>query len=188
MTLDRGKVSYSEPKDRGRSYPSVALRHQSGRHEWSHFFVAETTYLPPTLPMVRTPHCEGKQLANRAKSVIRVRSESGHRTSFVGHPDGDNAADESGDEIDEAMPPKPFRSRFIAVLRSFLGVPRRFAGLQLTSSNRGYFCSRRSLSECMDRMTVPSWLEPKSRPLWMNSRGASLTRVVLKRWGSPDAV
>jgi hypothetical protein len=110
---------------------------------------------------------------NRAKSVIRVRSESGHRTSFVGHPDGDNAGDERRDEIDGAMPPKPFRSLFIAVLRSFLGVSRRYAGLQLTSSNRGYPCSRRSLTECMDKMTVPSWRERKSRPLWMNSRGAS---------------
>jgi hypothetical protein len=43
------------------------------------------------------------------------------------------------------MPPKPFRSRFIGLLRSFLGVLRRFAGLQLTSSNRRYLCSRRLL-------------------------------------------
>src|SRR5215211_1659040 len=40
----------------------------------------------------------------------------------------------------------------------------------------------------MDKMTVPPWREPKSRPLWINSRGASLTRVVLKRWVFPDAV
>jgi hypothetical protein len=50
----------------------------------------------------------GKDLTNRAKSVTRVRSESGPSTSLVGHPDGDDAGDESGDEIDGAMPPKPF--------------------------------------------------------------------------------
>jgi hypothetical protein len=77
------------------------------------------------------------------------------------------------------MPSKPFQSRFIALLRSFLGVPRRYAGLQLTSSNRGYPCSRRSLTECVDKMTVPSWREPKSRPLWMSSRGASLTLAIV---------
>jgi hypothetical protein len=126
--------------------------------------------------------------AYRAKSVIRVRSESGYRMSLVGHPDGDNAGDESGDEIDKAMPSKPIRSRFIALLRSFLGVPRCYAGLQLTSTNRGYPCSRRSVSECMDKMTVPSWRERIWRSLWMNSRGASLTRRVLKRLGSPDAL
>src|SRR5918995_4268899 len=48
----------------------------------------------------------------------------------------------------------PFQSRFIGLLRSFLGVPRRYTGLQLTSSNRGYLCSRRSLTECMDKGTV----------------------------------
>jgi hypothetical protein len=77
-----------------------------------------------------------------------------------------------------------FQSRFIALLRSFLGVPRRYTGLQLTRSNRGYPSSRRSLTGGMDKMTAPSWREPKSRPLWVNSRGASLTRMVLKQ-GAP---
>ena len=81
-----------------------------------------------------------------------------------------------------------FQSRFIALLRPSLGEPRRYTGLQLTRSNRGYPCSRRSLIECMEEMTVPPWREPKSQPLWMSSRGASLTRMVLKRWDSPDAV
>jgi hypothetical protein len=45
---------------------------------------------------------------NRAKSVIRGRSESGYRMSFVGDPDGGDAADERRDDIDGAMPPKPF--------------------------------------------------------------------------------
>jgi hypothetical protein len=58
--------------------------------------------------------------------------------SFVGHPDGDNAADESGDEIDGAMPPKSFP---IAVYRGSSLISRgsrRYMGLRLTSSNRGY--------------------------------------------------
>jgi hypothetical protein len=69
--------------------------------------------------------------------------------------------------MDGAMPPKSFRSLFIALLRPSLGVPRHYRSLQLTSSNRGYPCSRRSLTGCMDKMTVPPWREPKSRPLWM---------------------
>jgi hypothetical protein len=79
--------------------------------------------------------------------------------------------------MDRAMPPKPFRSRFIGLLRSFLGVLRRFAGLQLTSSNRGYPCSRRSLSECMDKMTLPPWREPK-RYLY----GLTLVERALLEW------
>jgi hypothetical protein len=67
------------------------------------------------LPSVRIPHREGKHLKNRAIIVIRVRSESGPCTSLVGHPDGDDAADERRDDIDEAMPPKPFS---IAVYRA----------------------------------------------------------------------
>jgi hypothetical protein len=47
-----------------------------------------------------------------------------------------------------------FQSLFIALLRSFLGVSRHYTGLRLTRSNRGYPCSRRSLSECMDKMTA----------------------------------
>ena len=54
-----------------------------------------------------------------------------------------------------------FQTRFIALLRSFLGVSRRHTGPKLIRSNRGYPCSRRSLSEGMDKMTVPSWREPK---------------------------
>src|SRR5918992_242448 len=50
-------------------------------------------------------------------------------------------------------------------------------GLQLNSSNRGYPCSRRSLTECMDKMTVPSWREPKSRPLWMEAAELDWSRV-----------
>ena len=45
----------------------------------------------------------------------RVRSESGHRTSFVGDPDGRDAADERRDGTDGAMPPKSFS---IAVYRA----------------------------------------------------------------------
>ena len=60
------------------------------------------------------------------------------------------------DEIDGAMHSKPILSRFIVLLRPSLGVPRRFAGLQLTSSDRGYPCSRRSLIEYMDKM----WPDP----------------------------
>jgi hypothetical protein len=48
------------------------------------------------------PHTtlRGEHLTNSAKSVIRVRSESGHRTSFVGHPDGDDAGDERRDAFE----------------------------------------------------------------------------------------
>ena len=88
---------------------------------------------PPTLPTVRTPHPEGKHLTNRAKSVIRVRSESGHRTSFVGDPDGGDAADESGDEIDGAMPPKPFS---IAVYRASSLISRGVEALYRSSANQ----------------------------------------------------
>jgi hypothetical protein len=119
----------------------------------------------------------GKHLTNRAKSVIRVRSESGHGTSFVGHPDGDSAGNESGDDTDGAMPPKPILSRFIALLRSFLGVSTRCTGLQLTSGNRGYPCSRRSLTESMDKMTVPRGENP-NRDLY----GWTLVERALLEW------
>jgi hypothetical protein len=109
-----GKASYSEPRGGSKLYSSVALKPPRGLLEWSRLFVAESRYLPPMLPSARTPHREGKHLANRAKSVTRVRSESGHRTSFVSDPDGGDAADERRDE-DGAMPPKPFS---IAVYRA----------------------------------------------------------------------
>ena len=79
------------------------------------------------LPMARRPHSEGKHLTNLAKSVIRViRSESGPCTSLVGHPDGDNASDYSRDDIDGAMRVKAFQSQFIVLLRSSLGMSRRY--------------------------------------------------------------
>src|SRR5215203_321128 len=78
MTLDRGKASYSEPKGRSRSYPSVALRHQRGRLEWSYLFVAETTYLPPRRTMTsyttlrkEAPH-ELRKKRNKNKKYIRA--------------------------------------------------------------------------------------------------------------------
>jgi hypothetical protein len=77
---------------------------------------------------------------NRAKSAIRVRSESGHRMSFVGHPEGDNAADERRDEIDRAMPPKPLS---IAVYRASSSISRGVEALCGSSANQ--YLSRISL-------------------------------------------
>jgi hypothetical protein len=44
------------------------------------------------------------------------------------------------------LPSKSFQSRFIALLRSFLRLSRRYTGLQLTSSNRG--SGARNPNEC----------------------------------------
>jgi hypothetical protein len=56
MTLDRGKISYSEPRGGSELYSSVAPRHQRVFLGYPHLFVAETRYLPPMILMVRTPH------------------------------------------------------------------------------------------------------------------------------------
>jgi hypothetical protein len=74
-----------------------------------------------------------KHPTNCAKSAIRVRSESGPCTSLVGHPDGDDAGDKSGDDIDGAMPPKPFS---IAVYRSSSLISRDAEALYGSSVNQ----------------------------------------------------
>jgi hypothetical protein len=76
---------------------------------------------------------EGKHLTNRAKSAIRVRSESGHRTSFVGHPDGDDAGDNGGDDTDGAVRSKPFS---IAVYRASSHISRGVKALCGSSANQ----------------------------------------------------
>jgi hypothetical protein len=68
-----------------------------------------------------------------------------------------------------------FQSRFIALLRSFLGVSRRYRGLQLTSSNRGYPCSRQSPTVCIEEMTVPRG-ENENRGLYGWKRRSSTGR------------
>jgi hypothetical protein len=74
------------------------------------------------------PHTTLRREASHKPRKKRNKSKKSIRpcTSLVGYLDGDDAGNENGDEIDGDVPPKSFRSRFIAVLRSFLGVPRRF--------------------------------------------------------------
>jgi hypothetical protein len=53
--------------------------------------------------------------------------------SFVGHPDGGDAADERRDEIDGAMPPKPLS---IAVYRASSLISRGVEALYGSSANQ----------------------------------------------------
>jgi hypothetical protein len=68
-----------------------------------------------------------------------------------------------------------FQSRFIALLRSLLGVSRRYTDLQLTRSIRGYPWSRQSLTECIAEMTVPRG-ENENRGLYGWKRRSSTGR------------
>jgi hypothetical protein len=87
MALDRRKASFSEPRGGSYLYSSVARRHQRGFLGYPHHFrgrdevsFSDASYGPHTT-------LRGKHLTNRAKSVIRVRSELGPCTRLVGHPD-----------------------------------------------------------------------------------------------------